>query len=179
MYYLQLLPAKAVGFLEYLAHLTKFGAPFNVPGLLKLDLALRVHYIKHSYWNWDQNNFTIYCTFDLLSRDPENIILGQQVMPYKPHYKPPKLRQQQQFQLSFRKPQTAQVPSFQPTLPQEASNFGYNPPAQQFQSQTSTSPSVAQQNTNITNWSPPLRCANGFCLLTLCECSCQCGHIYV
>ena len=80
MYYLQLFPQKAAGFLEYLAYLTKFGAPFNVLGLLKLDSALRVHYIKHPEWNWDQNNFTIYCTFDLLSRENENLIPGQQVL---------------------------------------------------------------------------------------------------
>ena len=76
MYYLQLFPQKAAGFLEYLAYLTKFGAPFNVPGLLKLDSALRVHYIKHPEWNWDQNNVTIYRTFDLLSRNPK---IGSQV----------------------------------------------------------------------------------------------------
>ena len=84
MYYLQRFLHKAAGFLEYLAYLTKFGAPFNVPGLLKLDSALRVHYIKHPDWNWDQNNFTIYRTFDLLSRDPENLIPGQQVLKYNP-----------------------------------------------------------------------------------------------
>ena len=90
MYYLQRFPHKAAGFLEYLAYLTKFGAPFNVPGLLKLDSALRVHYIKHPDWNWDQNNFTIYHTFDLLSRDPENLIPVQQVLKYNLQFCPHK-----------------------------------------------------------------------------------------
>ena len=128
MYYLQRFPHKAAGFLEYLAYLTKFGAPFNVPGLLKLDSALRVHYIKHPDWNWDQNNFTIYRTFDLLSRDPENLIPGQQVLKYNPQFRP---RRQQGYS---RQPQQAQVPYYQPAMPQGTSTgYSHQQPAQHVQ----------------------------------------------
>ena len=41
MYYLQLHPKKAAGFLKYLAYLTKYREPFHAQGLLKLDSALR------------------------------------------------------------------------------------------------------------------------------------------
>ena len=127
-YYLQIFPAKAAGFLEYLAYLTKYGAPFNVPGLLKLDSALRVHYIKHPEWNWDQNNFTIYRQYDLLSRDPENLLPGQQPLAFRPHYRGGKQKSVfHQNNVQFRQPMQASVPpSFQPNHPQGAAQFQYN-----------------------------------------------------
>ena len=82
MYYLQLYPEKAAGYLEYLAYLTKYGEPFHAQGLLKLDFALRCQHVKHPSWGWDQNNPCIHHLCDLMSKDSSLIKEGAVVNRY-------------------------------------------------------------------------------------------------
>ena len=59
MFYLQVFPEKMLGFLDHCSYLTTCSKTYHVPGLLRLDSALRELYITNPEWNWSQDHYEV------------------------------------------------------------------------------------------------------------------------